>query len=77
MVLEYVAVQPVHVSKWLCNKRTDGTRVLFNQYPSFMCSSIKRNILIPAFHVIVPRWIKKYGTRAHQARVPEKVVDLQ
>ena len=28
-----------------------------------------------AFHVIVPWWIKKYGTRAHQARVPEKVVD--
>ena len=28
-----------------------------------------------AFHVIMPRWIKKYGTRAHQARVPEKVVN--
>ena len=22
-----------------------------------------------------PRWIKKYGTRAHQARVPQRVVD--
>ena len=27
------------------------------------------------FHVIGPRWIKKYGTRAHQARVPQKVLD--
>ena len=29
------------------------------------------------FHVIMPQWIKKYGTRAHQARVLEKVVDPQ
>ena len=26
--------------------------------------------LIPIFHASVPRWIKKNGTRGHQARVP-------
>ena len=26
--------------------------------------------LIPLFHASVPRWIKKNGTRVHQARVP-------
>ena len=27
--------------------------------------------LIPLSHASVPRWIKKNGTRAHQARVPQ------
>ena len=31
--------------------------------------------LISIFHASVPRWIKKNGTRAYQARVPQKVVD--
>ena len=54
-------------SSWLCNKWKDGTRAsrarVLSQY------------LIPLFHASVPRWIKKNDTRAHQAWVPQKVVD--
>ena len=50
---------------------------LHDALPICTIQPTKQNILIPAFHVIVPRWIKKYGTRAQQSQVSEKVVDLQ
>ena len=47
--------------------RAHKAQVLRGQFFFFFFNS--------ALHVIVPWWIKKYGTRAHQARVPEKAVD--
>ena len=70
----------VHVSSsWLCNKWKDGTRaswawVLFKQYSTHEARVLSQ-YLIPLFHASVPRWIKKNGTRAHQAWIPQKVVD--
>ena len=36
---------------------------------------VQSQYLIPLFHANVSRWIKKNGTRAHQDRVPQKMID--
>ena len=71
------AVHRKHIHRMV--PELDGLRY-HEQYSSPPCSSTKWPIFFffffnYTFHVIGPRWIKKYGTRAHQTRVPQKVVD--